>query len=431
MDNQQMQRNYKKVVIVGAGFGGLNAVKTLGNQPGIQVVLMDRMNHHLFQPLLYQVAMAGLNPSDIAVPIRTIVAPYNNVRVYLMEAKSVDVANKIVKGDCCDHTFDYLIMACGANHSYFGHSEWEPYAPGLKTVSQATEIRRRVLWAFEMAERECELHKQNPYLTFVIVGGGPTGVELAGSLGEMARYTLRSDFRNIESNKARVILVEAAPRILGGFSPELSQKATRSLEQLGVQVRVSSMVTDITKDGVHIGNEFIEAATVVWAAGVQAPAISKTLGVPLSKGGLVPVRADLSITSNPDVFVIGDQAVFDDGKGNLLTGLSPIAMQQGIAVAKNIIREIKGEERRPFEYFDKGKMATIGRSHAVAAVGKWEFSGLIAWLAWLLVHIYYLIGFRNRLLVLIQWAISYATFKKGARLIIDKTWRAYEDVPPG
>ena len=426
MASRKARVDYKKVVVVGGGFGGLNVAKALGNKPGIEVVLIDRMNHHLFQPLLYQVAMAGLNPADIAMPIRTILAPYSNIHIYMMEALGVDVAAKVLKGDFCDHTFDYLVLACGSNHSYFGHSGWEPHAPGLKTLSQATEIRRRVLSAFERAERECEPLKQKPFLTFVIVGGGPTGVELAGSLGEMTRYTLRRDFRNIDPRGTRVILVEGGRRILPQFSEHLAHKAMRSLEQLGVQVWVSSTVTDITTQGVHIGDEIIEAATVLWAAGVTAPGISASLGVPLVKGGLVPVLADLSISSSPDIFVIGDQALFIDEKGNGLTGLSPIAMQQGLSVAANILNDLKGKKRRPFRYFDKGRMATIGRSRAVAVIGSLEFSGFFAWLAWLLVHIYYLIGFKNRLLVMIQWAISYATWRKGARLIVPKRWQDYE-----
>ena len=425
-----VQKTYKKVVVVGGGFGGLNVAKRLGDRPGVEVVLIDRMNHHLFQPLLYQVAMAGLNPADIAVPIRSLLAHYRNVRIYLDEARAVDVARKTLKGDFCDYSFDYLVLACGSNHGYFGHDEWEPFAPGLKNLSQATEIRRRVLFAYEQAERECDPKKQRPFLTFVIVGGGPTGVELAGSLGEMSRYTLRRDFHNIDPRHARVILVEGGERILQQFSPHLAQKAMRSLEALGVEVWVSSPVTHISAGGVHLGNEVIEAATVLWAAGVHAPQISRSLGVPLTERGLVPVGADLAISSSPDIFVIGDQAVFDDGKGHMLTGLSPIAIQQGLCVADNILREIKGKPRRPFHYFDKGQMATIGRSRAVAAIGKLEISGFLAWLAWLLVHIYYLIGFKNRLLVMIQWAISYATFRKGARLIVDKRWQDYEKTSP-
>ena len=426
----QAGKGYKKVVVVGGGFGGLNVAKALGNQPGVQVVLIDRINHHLFQPLLYQVAMAGLNPADIAVPIRTILARYHNIRIYMMEALSVDVAAKTLKSDFCDHTFDYLVLACGANHAYFGHAEWEPYAPGLKSLSQATEIRRRVLLAFELAERECDPARQKPLLTFVIVGAGPTGVELAGSLGEMSRYTLRRDFRNIDPRSTRVILIEGGPRILPQFSPKLAHKAMRSLEELGVQVWVSSTVTQISERGVHIGDEVVDAATVLWAAGVQPPAISRTLGVPLTPHGLVPVGPDLSIASCRDIFVIGDQAVFDDGKGHQLTGLSPIAIQEGHLVAANILRDIRGRKRRPFHYFDKGKMATIGRSRAVASIGGLECSGLFAWLAWLLVHIYYLIGFKNRLVVMIQWAISYATFRKGARLIVEKRWQDFEQVLP-
>jgi NADH dehydrogenase len=423
--DQEKKGENTRVVIVGGGFGGLQAAKSLGNVKGVEVVLIDKSNHHLFQPLLYQVAMAGLNPADIAVPIRTILASYKNIKVYLAQATAVDTTRKVLKTDFRDFNYDYLILACGSCHSYFGNSQWEPYAPGLKTLSQATEIRKRILTAFELAERETDPRIQKSLLTFVIIGGGPTGVELAGSLGEMTRFTLGSDFKNIDPRNTRVVLVEGGPRILPQFSQRQSQIATRNLEELGVQVWVSSMVSHIDETGVQIGDEKITAATVLWAAGVQPPEINKTLGVALTREGLVPVKDDLSIESSRDVFVIGDQAVYVTPEGRRLTGLSPIAIQEAVQVAKNILADLRGEERSAFRYVDKGKMATIGRSRAVAQMGAVKFSGFFAWLAWLFVHIYYLIGFKNRILVFIQWAISYVTFRKGARLIVSKNWQSY------
>lgn len=415
----------KKVLIVGGGFGGLNAVKVLGNVSGFQVTLLDRRNYHLFQPLLYQVAMAGLSPAEIAVPIRNVTSNYPNVSVLMANVEKVNLFSREVETDAGSFSYDYLILACGAKHSYFGHEEWEPLAPGLKTLEQATEIRRRVLMAFETAERETDAEKRKQALTFVIIGGGPTGVELAGAIGEISRYTLSKDFRNIQPGNARVIIIEAGERVLAAFHPDLSKSATRALESLGVQVWTSSRVTQVTADGVSIGSEFLKAKTVLWAAGVQASSLNKTLGTELDHAGRAKVGPDLSLPGHPEVFVIGDQAYALNEKGKPLPGLSPVAIQQGRYVAKLLKNIEKGEERKPFHYFDKGIMATIGRRMAVMETGNIRLTGLIAWLGWLFVHIYYLIGFKNRLFVFLQWAWHYISLGRGARLIVDKEWMSY------
>jgi NADH dehydrogenase len=414
----------KKVVIVGGGFVGLNAAKKLGRSRDVEVTLVDRRNHHLFQPLLYQVATAGLSPADIAAPIRSILTKYQNVRVLQGNVLSVDKAASKVIADFGEIPFDYLILACGASHSYFGHDDWEEFAPGLKSVEEATEIRRRILLAFEEAERMNDREKQRRYLTFVIVGGGPTGVELAGAIGEMSRFTLARDFRNIDSKLSRVILVEAGPRILPSFSPEQSSRATRDLEMLGVQVWTSSLVTKIDGSGVEVGQERVHAATVLWAAGVQASKLNQSLGIELDRQGRAIVQPDLSIPGSPNIFVAGDQAHFAHQTGRPLPGMAPVAMQEGRFVAETILNDLAGKPRGQFEYFDKGQMATIGRSRAIAEVGKFRFRGLLAWLAWLVVHVYYLTGFKNRFFVVLQWAISYLTYRRGARLIVNKEWRS-------
>lgn len=415
----------KHVVIVGGGFAGLNAAKGLGNQPGIRVTLIDRRNHHLFQPLLYQVAMAALSPAEIAAPIRHILARYRNVTVLQDEVLGVDLASRTVSARTVTLPYDYLLLACGARHAYFGHEEWEEFAPGLKTIEQATEIRRRVLNAFEAAERSTDPADQRRHLTFVIVGGGPTGVELAGAIGEMSRYTLTRDFRNINPRLARIILIEAGPRILPSFSEKLAGKATRDLEELGVQVWTASPVTAIDRNGVTVGRERLEASTTLWAAGVQASELGKSLGAATDRLGRLMAEPDLSLPHHPEVFVAGDQAHFAHGRGTPLPGLAPVALQQGLAIARNILHETAGLPRRPFHYRDKGQLATIGRSKAIIELGRLRFGGLFAWLAWLVVHIYYLIGFKNRLFVLIQWAWSFFNFQRGARLIVDKEWRFY------
>jgi NADH:ubiquinone reductase (H+-translocating) len=418
----------KKVVIVGAGFAGLNAAKQLRRVAGVEVTVIDRENHHLFQPLLYQVAMAALSPADIAVPIRSVLAD-RNMRIIKTAALRVDVAGRRLHTQDGEFAYDYLLLACGAQHAYFGQEQWEELAPGLKTLPQATEIRRRVLEAFEAAEREEDVQARRRHLTFVLVGGGPTGVELAGAIGEMSRYTLARDFRSIDPRQTRVILVEAGPRILPAFDESLAARAMRDLESLGVQVWTGARVSQIDAQGVRIGTEQIEAATVLWGAGVRAADIGKTLGAPLDSAGRVLVEADLSIPGHPQVFVAGDLSNCRGAQGQPLPGVAAVAKQQGTYVAVTIRGELGGRSRVPFRYDDKGKMATIGRSRAVCELGKLRFSGWFAWWVWLLVHIYYLSGFRNRISVFIQWAWSYLTLERGARLIVDKEWRAYPAAP--
>ncbi len=417
----------KHIIIIGGGFAGLNAAKALGNKRDVKVTLIDRRNHHLFQPLLYQVAMAALSPAEIAAPIRSILSHYNNINVLQGEVKHVDLNSSKVITKFGVQNYDYLIMACGARHSYFGNEKWEQDAPGLKTVEQATEIRRRVLSAFEKAEREKDVNQQKKYLTFIIVGGGPTGVELAGAIGEMSRYTLAKDFRNIDPKLTRIILIEAGPRILPAFSEKSSSQATRNLENLGVHVWVSSKVTDLNSEGVAVESENIKAATVLWAAGVQAAKLGHTLGVELDRQGRVIVQPDLSLKNYPNVFVAGDQAHSSHQTGNPLPGLAPVAMQQGRFLAKNIERELNSLPRQDFRYINKGQMATIGKSRAVVEAGKLKFGGFIAWLSWIFIHIYYLTGFKNRLFVTMNWAWSYVSFRRGARLIVSKEWRSYRE----
>ena len=417
----------KRVVIVGGGFAGLNAARALGAEPEVEVTLLDRRNHHLFQPLLYQVATAGLSPADIATPIRGLLSRFANIRVLRSEVTGVDLSGRSVETDAGAISYDYLLLACGSRHSYFGHEEWEPFAPGLKTIEQATEIRRRVLDAFEEAEKEADRQRQRALLTFVIVGGGPTGVELAGAIGEMSRFTLARDFRRIDPKLARIMLVEAAPRILTALDAELASRAVRDLEALGVQVWTSSAVTRVDARGVEIGAERIEAYTVLWAAGVRSDDLSRRLGVTLGPGGRVPVGRDLALAEHPEVFVAGDQAQARDPSGRDLPALAPVALQQGRFVARQIRRELRGESRESFRYADRGALATIGRSRAVGEVGGWRVRGTFAWLVWLFVHIYYLVGFRNRALVVFQWAWSYFRFRRGARLIVGKEWRFYGD----
>jgi NADH:ubiquinone reductase (H+-translocating) len=424
----------RHVVIVGAGFAGLNAAKRLGGIRGVSVTVLDKENHHLFQPLLYQVAMAALSPADIAVPIRSLLSPWRNIRVLEAQVTSVDAANHKLTTDCCgDISYDYLLLACGAQHAYFGHEEWEVYAPGLKTLPQATEIRRRVLEAFEAAERDTDVEARRRHLTFVVVGGGPTGVELAGAIGEMSRYTLGRDFRSIDPRQTRVILVEAGPRILPTFDAKLAARAMRDLESLGVQIWTNARVTNITEGGVAIGNEQVAASTVLWAAGVRASAVGRTLGVPLDPAGRVGVEPDLTLPGHPDVFVLGDmsRALGEDGKP--LPGVALVAMQEGIYVANLIRKEVAAKEppaRMPFRYNNLGQTATIGRSRAIFEVKRLRLTGWFAWWFWLILHIYRLSGLRNRLSVLIQWAWSYMTFTRGARLIVGKEWRAYPEGQP-
>jgi NADH dehydrogenase len=413
----------KRVVIVGGGFAGINAAKGLGGVRDIEVTLIDQRNHHLFQPLLYQVAMAGLSPADIAAPIRAMLSRYANIRVLLGKVESIDLAGRTVTADIGTFPFDYLILACGATHSYFGHDNWEEFAPGLKTLEQATEIRRRVLTAFENAERATDPEERRKYMTFVIVGGGPTGVELAGAIGEMSRFTLAKDFRSIDAKAAKVILVEAGPRILAAFSEPQAAQAVRDLEALGVEVRTSCSVTGIDGEGVQTANERLRAGTVLWAAGVKASPLAKAAGLECDAQGRAIVAPDLSSAGYPNVFIAGDQARYTHQTGQPLPGTAPVAMQQGRYLAATIVRDIKGEPREPFHFFDKGQMATIGRSKAILEIGSLRLHGFLAWIVWLAVHIYYLTGFEHRLRVVLQWAWAYLTFGRGARLIVSKEWR--------
>jgi NADH:ubiquinone reductase (H+-translocating) len=419
----------RHVVIVGGGFVGINAAKLLGKRGRVDVTLIDQRNHHLFQPLLYQVAMAGLDPSEIATPIRRLLSPYRRVRTLLARVSGVDVANRQVITDGGSFRYDYLILACGSKHSYFGNDHWEEHAPGLKTLSQATEIRRRVLVAFERAEIEVDPKQQQKWLTFVVVGGGPTGVELAGAIAELSKHALSRDYRAIRPASARIVIVEGSDRVLGQFDPAHSQYAKESLGTLGVEVMLQRQVTKVDEDGVWIGDDRIEAGTVLWAAGVQASPLAKSLGVPTDRAGRVIVASDLSIPGDGNVFVAGDMAHCVDAHGKPLPGLAPVAMQQGRYLAQLIDREVQAQQNRvsskrePFRYFDKGQMATIGRRRAVVESGKLKFRGLIAWAAWLLIHIYYLSSFRNRMFVFLQWTYSYLTYSRGARLIVQREWR--------
>ena len=410
-----------QVVIVGGGFAGLNAAKVLGRAGHVDVTLIDRCNHHLFQPLLYQVAMAALSPADIAAPIRSILSPYRNVRVIQGLVSAVDIAAQRIQYDAGELQFDYLILACGNEQSYGGHEDWMPHAPSLKTIAHATEIRRRVLTAFEEAERSHDPEEQRRQLTFAVVGGGPTGVELAGALGEMSRYTLARDFRSIDAKRTRIFLIEAGPRILPSFPIALAERATRDLEKLGVQVWTSSPVTHIDADGLAVGEEKILAATVIWAAGVRSSELGRNLGAETDAQGRVVVQPDLSLADHARVFVVGDQAHCESEQGRPLPGLAPVALQQGKHVAANILRDVAGKSRLDFRYRDKGQMATIGRNKAVVALRRFRFGGWFAWVTWLLIHIFYLTGFRNRLFVILHWAWSYITCRRGARLIVGTT----------
>jgi NADH dehydrogenase len=416
----------KQIVIVGGGFAGLTAARRLAKEQEVQITLIDRRNHHVFQPLLYQVAMAGLSPADIAAPIRGMLSKQQNIVVVCSEVRSIDAAQRVVVTDDGPVNFDYLILACGASHSYFGNDDWEDDAPGLKTIEQATEIRRRVLAAFERAEIAEDPDERRQQLTFVVVGAGPTGVELAGAIGEMSRFTLSRDFRNIDSTLARIMLIEAGPRILPMFSEKLASRATRDLETLGVQTWINSRVTNIDHDGVDISGERIRAATVLWAAGVKASPLGEACGFQCDQAGRVQVLNDLSIPDHSNIFVAGDQCALVDQKTNRqLPGVAQVAMQQGRFIADAIRHDLRGQPRGEFRYHDKGQMATIGRSRAISEVGSYRFSGFFAWLVWLVVHIYFLTGFKNRLFVVISWAWSYLTFRRGARLIVGKSWKSH------
>jgi NADH:ubiquinone reductase (H+-translocating) len=405
-----------QVVVIGGGFGGLQAARGLRRLP-VDVTLVDRKNHHVFQPLLYQVATAGLSPAEIAAPIRHILRRQRATRVLLGEVTAVDLVAQKVRLGSLELAYDYLILAAGNTHSYFGHDEWQPHAPGLKTIEEALEIRRRVLLAFERAEREEDAEARRAWLTFAVIGGGPTGVEMAGALGEIARHTLARQFRRIDPASARIVLIEAGPRVLPAYPEDLSERARLQLEALGVQVWTGSPVSSVSAAGVAIGADHLAARTVVWAAGLQGSPLARSLGAPLDRAGRVRVQPDLTVTGHPRAFVIGDLASIEQD-GQPVPGVAPAAMQMGDHAASNVARALRGEPLAPFHYRDKGSLATIGRRRGVAMVGGLRLSGLVAWLAWLGIHIFFLIGFRSRLMVLLDWFWAYVTYDRSARLIV-------------
>jgi NADH dehydrogenase len=417
-----------EVIIIGGGFGGLSAARALARQP-VHVTLIDRKNHHTFQPLLYQVATAGLSPGEIAAPIRHILHRYRNVSVILDEATGFDLVRRSVRVTGGELAYDYLIVAAGATHSYFKHPEWAALAPGLKTIEDALDIRRRVLLAFELAERQAVTTGGHPPLNFVVVGGGPTGVELAGTLAEIARHSLAHDFRAIDPKRTRVLLIEAGPRVMPQFPQDLSRAAEEQLRALGVDVMTSAMVTGLEPGTVNMGETSIPAAVTLWAAGVAASPLGRLLGANTDRAGRVLVEPDLSLPGHPDVFVIGDLAALKDEQGRPLPGLAPVAIQQGKWAARNIAADLARHPRTPFHYRDRGVLATIGRAAGVAQFGKIHISGFLAWIAWLFIHIFFLIGFRNRVLVMLEWAWWYFTYERSARLITDPG--SQEPVPGG
>jgi NADH dehydrogenase len=409
-----------KVVIVGGGFGGLRAAQTLGDK-GCEVTLIDRTNHFIFQPLLYQVATAVLSAGEVAVPIRRVLHRYKNEEVILGEVVGFDKEKRLVKLEAgTEIEFDYLIVAGGARHSYFGHNEWERSAPGLKTLEDALEIRRRVLLAFEKAEREAILTGKHQPLVFVVIGGGPTGVELAGAIAGIASEALAKDFKAIDTREARVLLFEGSPKILGTFAPDLSTSAEKQLRDLGVEVFLNSFVEQVELNRIKVGNDWIECSVALWATGVAASPLASLLGAKTDHAGRVLVEPDLSVPNYSNIFVIGDMAFLKDANGVIVPGVSPAAMQEGEHAAKNILRDLRGEPRRAFRYINYGTMATIGRNKAIAEFGKWHYSGFVAWLMWLFVHIVLLVNFRNRLAVLSEWTWAYFTRERSARLITGK-----------
>jgi NADH:ubiquinone reductase (H+-translocating) len=404
------------VVILGAGFGGLTAARRF-KHAAAEITVIDRRNYHLFQPLLYQVATAGLSPGDIAYPVRAVLRKHRNTRVLLAEATAVDVKTRHVRLEDGAVPYDYLIVSTGAGHSYFGHPEWETYAPGLKSVEDAVEIRGRILLGFERAEREPDVARRRALLTFVIVGGGPTGVELAGAIAEIARMVMVQDFRAIDPRDARIILVEAGPRLLSSMPERLSMKAEQELRRRGVEVLTNSLVTHVNEGSVKIADRVVAAGSILWAAGVSPSPLGRSLEVPLNHEGRVPVLPDLSVPGHPEIFVIGDLAACLDDGGRVLPGLAAVAVQQGRHAANNILRLMRGSTSEPFQYADRGTMATIGRAAAVADFGRIQLWGLSAWLLWIFVHIALLIGFRNRMVVLFDWAWAYVALQRSARLI--------------
>lgn len=425
LDLEAKAQGKKIVVIVGAGFGGLNAAKTLAGKAAVHVILIDQKNHHLFQPLLYQVATAGLNTGDIAVPIRAQFSKYSNVEVHLGKIGKINLDKKTVESSE-DHpqlAFDYLILACGAKHSYFNHPEWEDLAPGLKTLEQAVEIRRRILLAFEKAESCLDSKKQQALLSFIVIGGGPTGVELAGAIADISRTVLVHDFKRIDASQSKVTLIEGGPRLLAAFSEKCSAQTEKDLEFLGVTVRTSSKVDNITRDGVYVGEELVPSCNVFWAAGVQAAAMDMAPPVEKDSSGRIKVLADLSIPKFPDTFVIGDMAAIESKPGKWVPGLAPAALQAGKYAGQRILSKIQGQQMKPFRYRDKGQMATIGKFKAVVQVKNITIFGYLAWLAWLFLHIFYLVSFKNRVSVMLQWAWNYLFSKRGSRLISEQEWK--------
>jgi NADH dehydrogenase len=405
-----------RVVIIGGGFGGLYAARALARAP-VRVTLLDRRNHHVFQPLLYQVATAALSPGDIASPIRFILRRQRNTEVLLEEVLAVDTANRRVVLTARELPYDFLIVAAGATHAYFGHDNWEPLAPGLKTLEDALVIRRRILLAFERAELETDEARRRALLTFVVIGGGPTGVEMAGALAEISRQSLARNFRHFDPRSARILLIEAGPAVLATFPPPLREAARRDLVRLGVDVRTGQPVTDVRQGAVTVGGDTIPAETIVWAAGVAASRLGATIGAPLDRAGRVLVQKDLTVPGHPEVFVVGDLASLKDDEGKPLPGVAQVAIQMGEHAAANIVRTIENQPHAPFKYHDLGNMATIGRASAVADFGWLRLKGLLGWMSWAFVHIFNLIGFRNRLVVFVEWAWAYFSYQRSVRLI--------------
>ena len=420
--------NWPRVVVVGGGFAGLNAAKGLADAP-VQVTVLDRKNHHTFQPLLYQVALAVLSPAEIASPIRNVLRRARNTEVLLGEVHGFDLEKRLVRADGLEIPYDYLVVAAGATHAYFGHPEWEQYAPGLKTLEDATEIRGRVLRVFENAEREAFAKRETPPLNFVVIGAGPTGVELAGAISDISRRYLEHDFRTIDPRNARIILLEGGPRVLAAYPEDLSASAERQLREMGVDVRTNAMVTNVEPGIVTVGKEKIPASVILWGAGVSASPLGKMLRAPTDRAGRVLVEPDLSVPGHPEVFVAGDLAAAKFKEGKMVPGVAPAAIQMGKFAARQIRRSIAGKPREEFRYWDKGTLATIGRSRAVADFGRWHISGYFAWLSWLFVHLFFLIGFRNRIMVMLDWAWAYITYNHGARLITEPREAAAEEKP--
>src|SRR5690242_4895709 len=420
--------NRPRVVVIGAGFAGINAAKSLGRAP-VGVTVVDRKNHHTFQPLLYQVALAVLSPAEIASPVRSVLRRAENTEVLLGAVNGFDLQKRLVRLDGLDLPYDYLVVAAGATHAYFGHPEWEVFAPGLKTLEDATEIRRRILMAFETAERELIAHRTPPPLNFVVVGAGPTGVELAGAISDIAGRHLMKEFRAIDPRQSRIILLEGGPRVLPVYPEDLSASAERQLKEMGVEVRTNAMVTNIEPGLVSVGNEKIPASVILWGAGVAASPLGRMLGVPVDKAGRVIVQPDLTLPGHPEVFVTGDLASARRHNGRPVPGVAPAAIQMGKFAARQIKRTVAGKPRDTFEYLDKGSLATIGRSRAVADLGKLHISGYFAWLAWLFIHLLFLIGFRNRLFVMIEWAWAYLTYNHSARLITEPAEKEVAEKP--